>query len=161
VISAFCDWLGATALSQTFKDLTWFVPLVQTAHILCVAVVVTSTAMTDCKLLGIPVGRQSLAEMVADLMPWVWIALCVLLATGVLLTITEPSRELLNAAFRIKMLMVLGLAVMLRIIERGLRDSPDHWTRSRNRRHAARLVGAVSLLLAASIVVAGRWIAYI
>lgn len=161
MISAFCDWLVATSLSRTFQDLTWFVPLVQTVHILCIAVVLTLVAMTDLKMLGVRVGSQSLSEMVSHSMPWVWTALVVLLTTGILLTITEPARELLNNMFRIKMLMVLALVGVLKIIQSGLRNRPDYWSLSPRRRTAARAVGAASLILGVCIVIAGRWIAYV
>jgi uncharacterized membrane protein len=161
VISAFCDWLAATPISQTFQDLKWFVPLVQTVHILSIAVVVTAVAMTGSKLLGASIRAQSLAAMVSYFTPWVWIALATLLVTGILLTVTEPSRELLNLAFRVKMVMVLGLVGLLLIIQSRLRRDPEYWTQSPGRQVAARAIGALSLLLGVSIVVAGRWIAYV
>ncbi|MEP6546206.1 MAG: DUF6644 family protein [Gammaproteobacteria bacterium] len=151
----------ATSLSRTFQELTWFVPLVQSVHILCIAVVLTLVAMTDLKMLGVQVGSQSLSEMVSQSMPWVWTALVLLLTTGMLLTITEPARELLNNMFRIKMLMVLALVGVLKIIQSRLRDRPDYWSLSPRRRIAARVVGAASLILGVCIVIAGRWIAYV
>jgi hypothetical protein len=161
MISAFCDWLVATSISHTFQNWTWFVPTVQTVHILSIAVVLTAIGMSDLKLLGLPVGSQSLAEMISQSMPWVWTGLCILLATGVLLTITEPARELLNIAFRAKMLMVLALVATLSLIQSRLRGRPDYWTLSPRRRMAGRAVGAASLILGVCIVVAGRWIAYV
>ena len=161
MIPAFCDWLVATSISRQFQDWTWFVPLVQTVHILSIAVVLTLVAMTDLKMLGVRVGSQPLSEMVSHSMPWVWSALAALLTTGILLTITEPARELLNNVFRAKMLMVLALVGVLKIIQSGLRARPDYWTLSSGRRIAGRAVGAASLLLGVCIVVAGRWIAYV
>jgi uncharacterized membrane protein len=161
VIPQFCEWLSATPVSQTFQDLTWFVPLVQTIHILCIAVVMTSVGMLDFKLLGLAGRAQSLGAMVAKFMPWIWTALAILLITGVLLTITEPSRELMNLAFRAKMLMVLGMAAMLMAVQRCLRSDAHYWNVSLGRRTLARAIGAASLLLAVCIIVAGRWIAYI
>ncbi len=161
MIPAFCDWLAATSLSRTFQELTWFVPLVQTVHILCIAVLLTLVAMTDLKMLGLRVGSQSLSEMVSHSMPWVWAALAVLLTTGILLTITEPARELLNDVFRAKMLMVLALVGVLKIIQSGLRNRPDFWSLSSHRRIAGRALGAASLILGVCIVIAGRWIAYV
>jgi uncharacterized protein DUF6644 len=158
VISQFCKWLDATPVSQTFQSLVWFVPSVQTVHILSIAVVMTSVGMLAGKLAGITGRNQTLSAMVSSIMPWVWCALAVLLATGLLLTITEPSRELLNAAFRAKMLMVLAMAGILRLVQVRLRQDPDYWGR---RRAAAGGLGAASLLLAVTIIVAGRWIAYI
>ena len=136
----------------------WFVPTVQTVHILSIGVVMTSVGMLAGKLVGITGRHQTLAALVSSIMPWVWWALAVLLATGLLLTVTEPSRELLNAAFRAKMLMVLAMAGILRLVQVRLRQDPDYWGR---RRAAAGGLGAASLLLAVTIIVAGRWIAYI
>jgi cbb3-type cytochrome oxidase subunit 1 len=161
VIQQFCDWLAATPVSQTFQDLGWFVPLVQTLHILSIAVVMTSVGMLDFKLLGLAGRTQSLAEMVSNFMPWVWSALVIQLITGALLTITEPSRELMNLAFRLKMLMVLAVAAILLLIQGRLRRDAQYWGLSPGRRRAARVVGGSCLLLLVSIVVAGRWIAYI
>lgn len=160
MISAFCDWLAGTPLSRTFQEWTWFVPMVQTVHILCIAVVLTSIGMTALKLLGLPVSSQPFAQMISQSMPWVWTALCLLLATGVLLTVTEPARELLNIVFRVKMLMVLVLVAALSILQSGVRARPDYWTLSPRRRWAGRAVGAASLGLGVCIVIAGRWIAY-
>jgi hypothetical protein len=161
MISRLCDWLVATPISQAFQTLPWFVPLVQTVHILGIAVVVTSVGMTDFKLLGFPRNGQSLSAMVSQLMPWIWFALGVLLVTGTLLTITEPARELQNVAFRLKMLLILGLISILMIVRSGVRRDPEYWTGSPRRKSLARSIGAVSLLLVTSIVVAGRWIAYV
>jgi len=158
VISQFCKWLDATPLSQTFQSLGWFVPTVQTVHILSIAVVMTSVGMLAGKLVRITGRNQTLSAMVSNIMPWVWWALAALLTTGSLLTVTEPARELLNSAFRAKMLMVLALAGILRLIQVRLRQDPDYWGR---RRAAAGGLGAASLLLAVTIIVAGRWIAYI
>jgi len=41
----------------------------------------------------------------------------------ILLTITEPARELLNWAFRIKMLLVLALAGMLWMVQLRMRQT--------------------------------------
>ena len=90
-----------------------------------------------------------------------WTALVVLLTTGILLTITEPARELLNNMFRIKMVLVLALVGVLKIIQLGLRNRPDYWSLSPRRRIAGRAVGAASLILGVCIVIAGRWIAYV
>ena len=161
MIVQLCDWLEATPLSQTLQGLTWFVPLVQTIHILSIAVVMTSVGTLDFKLLGLAGRAEPLSVMVSTLMPWIWSALVMLLVSGALLTVTEPSRELMNAAFRVKMLMVLVIASMLLLLQRRLQRDPNYWGLSRHRRGAARAIGAGSLVLLVGIVVAGRWIAYI
>jgi uncharacterized membrane protein len=161
VIEQFCDWLSRTHVSVAFQSANWFVPLVQTVHIIAIAILLTSVYVVSFRLIGLTRGAQALATLTAKLTPWIWTALCVLLVTGILLTITEPARELLNWAFRVKMLMVLALAGMLRVVQLRMRQNPQYWTESPARRHAARAIGIVSVIVGASIVTAGRWIAYV
>jgi hypothetical protein len=161
VIEQFCDWLSKTNVSVAFQSADWFVPLVQTVHIIAIAILLTSVYVVSFRLMGLTRGAQPLATLSAKLTPWIWTALGVLLVSGTLLTITEPARELLNWAFRVKMLMVLALAGMLRLVQLRMRRNPEYWTESPARRHAARAIGIVSVMVGASIVTAGRWIAYV
>ena len=161
MIQEFCDWLSATALSVAFQTATWFVPAVQTVHIISIAILLTSVYVLSFRLIGVTHGAQPLAVVIAKSTPWIWTTLGVLLATGILLTITEPSRELLNWVFRVKMLMVAVLAAILFLVQTRLRGRPEYWTESPTRRRAARAIGVVAVLIGAGIVTAGRWIAYV
>jgi len=161
VIQEFCDWLSATKLSIALQSANWFVPSVQTVHILSIAILLTSVYVLSFRLIGFSRGAQPFAEVAARSAPWIWATLAVLLLTGALLTITEPARELLNWAFRIKMLLVLSLAGMVLLVQQCARRDPDYWSVSKVRRGAGRAIGVVALLLGAAIVTAGRWIAYV
>lgn len=157
----FCDWLSNTTVSTAFQTWTSFVPLVQTVHILGIGVLLIAAFTMSFRLLGLSHSPQSLAAMTQRAMPWAWGALVVLLCTGILLTITEPSRELLNIAFRAKMIMVLLLAAALFLHQSRVRDNPAYWTSSPGRRVSARVLGLTLLFLGTLIVIAGRWIAYV
>jgi hypothetical protein len=161
VIQEFCDWLSTTGVSVAFQTANWFVPTVQTVHIISIAILLTSVYVVSFRLIGVTRGRQPLAVLIAKSAPWVWTTLCVLLGTGILLTITEPSRELLNWVFRVKMLMVIALAGILLVVQIRMRRSPDYWTESPARRLVARAIGIAAVLIGAGIVTAGRWIAYV
>ena len=161
MVEQFCDWLSRTNISVAFQSANWFVPLVQTVHIIAIAILLTSVYVVSFRLIGITRSGQPLAVLAAKSTPWVWITLCVLLGTGMLLTITEPARELLNWAFRVKMLMVLALAAILLHVQIRLRRSPEYWTESPARRRAARGIGIAAVIIGAGIVTAGRWIAYV
>jgi uncharacterized membrane protein len=160
-MQAFSDWLGATSLSQLFADLSWFVPTVQTIHILAIAAVVTLLSMLNLRLLRVTRSGPSLQNLSAGYVPWVWRALVILLVSGILLTITEPSRELMNNAFRLKMLLVLILTVLTIVLRSTLRHDPEYWTSTPQRRLLGGTIAAVSLILCVSIVAAGRLIAYV
>jgi uncharacterized membrane protein SirB2 len=157
MIESFCNWLSNTSLSLTIQTVMWIIPAVQTVHILCVAIVMSSMAMLDLRLIGIAGRRRSIAQMVSRLVPWVWGALPVLLTSGIVLIVGEPSRELLNPYFRAKMAMLATVIVITLLVQRQNRKDANYWE---GRRTAARWTGLASLVLWVGIVTAGRWIAY-
>jgi len=160
------DWLEQTALHTIFADTTrletWLIiPLSQTIHILGVAIVMTAIGMLNLQLLGVRVTKQSFAELSAGWMPWIWSALAVLFVTGAIQTIAEPTRELMNNTFRIKIVMLL-IAVAITVLYRTqVQKDPDYWQRSGERRTAAFALASLSLVLWLGIVAAGRLVAYV
>ncbi len=154
MIENFCTWLAATALSRTLAPLEWLVPIVQTVHILGIAVTLTALVMLDFRLLGWARRGPPTQEFSARILPALWVALLVLLMTGALLTVIEPKRELLSNVFRVKMLLVVALAASSVTMGRTLaRDgSGSTWLKP---------VAAINLVLLVAIVAAGRFIAYV
>jgi uncharacterized membrane protein SirB2 len=157
MIEQFCDWLSNTPVSLTIQTVTWIIPAVQTVHILCVALVMSSVAMLDLRLMGVAGLRQPVSRTVVRFLPWVWGVLPILLATGAILIIGEPSRELLNPYFRAKMAMLAAVVVVTFIIQRKNNRDATYWE---TRKATSLFTGVVSLLLWVGIVSAGRWIAY-
>jgi hypothetical protein len=157
MIQSFCDWLSNTSVSLTIQTVMWIIPAVQTIHILCVAIVMSCMAMLDLRLIGIAGKRQPISQMVSWFVPWVWGALPVLLTTGVILIIGEPSRELLNPYFRAKMAMLAIVILITILVQRQNNKDATFWE---SRRAVASFAGFASLLLWVGIITAGRWIAY-
>jgi hypothetical protein len=104
---------------------------------------------------------QSIAALSHRFLPWIWYVILVLLVTGSLLVIGEPTRSVTNPAFALKMAMLITVSVLTLLIERPLRKDPSYWEASGGRRATVILLAIVSLLLWSAIVFAGRWIAYI
>ena len=159
VIEEFCDWLSMTGISVAFQSAKWFVPLVQTVHIIAIAILLTTVYVISFRLMGLTRGTRPVPVIMGKSTPWIWAALGVLLLTGALLTITEPARELLNWVFRIKMLLVLALAAVLAWLQMRMRAHPDDWSQAP--RLQSRVVGFLCVLIGAAIITAGRWIAYV
>jgi hypothetical protein len=162
VLNHLIHWLAATSASEFIQRIFWIVPAVQIVHILAIAVVLSSMAIFDLRLLGIAGTRNSIAALSLRFMPWLWVALSVLLISGSILIVGEPQRSLGNVFFQLKMSMLataiivtIGFQVLLkRDLARGASDlRPEHCT-------AAKVTGLVSLLLWVGIVAAGRLIAY-
>jgi hypothetical protein len=159
-LDAFCNWLGATALSQTFQTVSWIVPAVQTVHILAVAAVVSSALMLNLRLLGVGLD-QPLAAVTRRFLPFIWWPLPILLLTGAVLITAEPARSLENPVFLLKMGLLLAAAAVTLVCQIPLRGNPQFWEVSSGRRRTAQLIAVASMPLWVAIICAGRWIAYV
>ncbi len=156
----FCEWLASTPASSTIQDVTWIIPLTQTVHIVCIALLIGSAVMLDLRLFGIAGRGDSIAEAAKRFLPWIWWTLPIFLVTGMILTVGEPSRELENATFVKKMILLACAIVVTGILQATLRRDPTFWETSSARTISVKALALVSLALFISIVFAGRLIAY-
>jgi hypothetical protein len=161
MLQIFSKWLGATAASAVIQNVSWIIPLVQTIHILAIAIVLSSVAMLDLRLLGLAGKRVTISGMAERFLPWIWGALAVLALTGAILITGEPDRSLLNPAFQIKMALVVSAIVITLIFQRTVRRNAAFWDLSPARRRSARLTALISLAIWLAIAICGRLIAYV
>jgi hypothetical protein len=160
-LHSLAEWLAATAVSNTIQNVSWIIPTVQTVHIVCVAIVISATFLVSLRILGVFDRAQPIAALSSRFLPWIWYALVVLLVSGSILIVGEPSRSLTNPAFALKMVMLLVVAGLTAILQRPLAREAGFWDASPPRRALARSIAVLSLTLWSCIVFAGRWIAYV
>lgn len=98
--------------------------------------------------------------MINTLVPTMYGALGVLLATGVLQTVAEPRRQFSASAFWWKMVMLLCVATLTLWFARAVRRNVARWDAAETRPKSGRVFAVVSLALWAGIIVCGRFIAY-
>ena len=160
-LDAFCQRLSESAVSQAIQTTEWVIPAVQTVHILAVAAVISSILLVNLRLIGVKDRNQPLATVTARYLPIVWYGLPILLATGAILIIAEPSRSLQNSVFVVKMMLVVLAAALTLACQIPLGRDDRFWDCSSSRRRLAGLMACLSMPLWIAIVFAGRWIAYV
>jgi hypothetical protein len=160
MLQNFAHWLATTPPSRFIQDVLWIIPVVQTVHILAIAVVLSSVAMIELRLFGL-VGRSTpVAQTAARSLPWLWWGTLALAITGLILITGEPGRALTNPAFQLKMaLLLIAMGVTL-AFHRSVRKSAALWSEPARSLRALRAAALATLLLWFSVAVAGRWIAY-
>jgi len=150
------DWQFALWLQSHF----YAIPGFQTLHILAIAMLFGSTLMLNLKVLGVNGKDQTMAATLSRYQPWIRASLLVLVASGIILLISEPVRNMVNPIFWLKMSALLVTVVVGLLYQRGLRARMDQWEVSPGG-HGMLRVGAVALILLWLVVmVGGRWIAY-
>ena len=159
-LHAFCQWLADTPLSLTIQNVTWIIPTVQSVHIVSIAIVISSVFMVDLRLLGVIGRARPAAAYAARYLPWIWYTLIVLLISGVILIIGEPSRSLENPTYQEKMALLIAAIAVTFVYHRPLLKEPAYWELSDRRKAISKVIAVLSLCLWVAIVFAGRWIAY-
>jgi hypothetical protein len=156
-MAQFAQWLSATPLSLAVQKYEWLTPLLQTIHILAIAMVLPSAFMIGLRTLGVA-ASQSVAAVAHRFVPWIWTGLALLTCSGIVLIIGEPQRALVNPAFQIKMLLVLLAAALTYGFQVSLQTGIVREQRQIGPMMIGFAVGA--LLLWCAIAFAGRLIAY-
>jgi hypothetical protein len=160
-VAQFSDWLSQTPVSITFQSVEWIIPMVQSVHIIAIAIVMSSVVMVDLRLMGVMGRTQSISGLNRRFLPWVWWSLLVLLVTGAVLITAEPRRDLLNPVFQAKMaLLVVAMAVTV-VFQTTVARNMEIWDRSPQKRTGAWVTAVLSLLVWTAIIGCGRWIAYV
>ena len=159
-MTALTEWLSQTSISLAIQTHDWVIPTVQSVHIVAIGVVLASVFMIDLRILGLAGRDQSLTETTGRFGPWLSGALCVLLATGVLMVIGEPARELLAFSFWLKMFLVAVGTVTAAVFQISLRRNEIEWEESVAKRRATKWLALATLLIWVCIVILGRLIAY-
>lgn len=153
------DRLAATPLSLFEQNNAWVIPALQSVHILGIAVVIGSIGILELRAFGLAGRSQSASAMTRRFLPWLWSALAVMLASGVLMVVGEPVRALLNPTFQVKMLLLIP-AVIISLLAAQAVNASDAPPGARPPGRASLLL-TLALLLWVTITVAGRWIAYL
>jgi len=149
------EWIYATALSCAIRDNSWVVPVVQSIHIIAIAVVMGCALVTELRIVGIVAPDESMQVVARRYLPWMWCALAVLLGTGVVMILGEPDRTLSNVTFWIKMALVsTGVLASLALRKPLLRPS------SPAGKGPTKVLAWTLLALWVVVIFCGRWIAY-
>lgn len=97
------------------RNIPGFPPIIQTVHILGIAVVMGSVVILDLRILGLAVPSQKISEMTRRLMPWLWWALASNFVSGSFFLFARPNRYFNNPVFGWKMSFLIP-AILITLV---------------------------------------------
>ncbi len=110
------EWCGNTWLGTTVRDTVWAFPLIETFHLLALAVLLGSVLMVNLRVFGVGKKYVPAAQMARQMEPWMLVSIGVLIASGIPMAFSEPIKCFESISFPIKMgLILLGIASQLTI----------------------------------------------
>src|SRR6266699_3008999 len=105
-IPAFCAWLENSAWATAIHQSLWLFPMVETAHLFGIILLVGATSALDLRLIGLTMKEEPVSRIAGRLLPWAWAGLTIQVMTGICLFASEATRCWENKAFRIKMVLL-------------------------------------------------------
>jgi hypothetical protein len=150
------QWFDATWISTTIRNSTYIFPIVEVFHLFGLTLLLGTLTITDLRMLGIGMRRQSIATVATQLAPYTVWAAVLTIVTGILLFLSEAMKCYANAAFPWKMWFLLAgillyLFLQRRITAPGSRVSPG----------VLKVVAVLSLFFWYGVAIAGRAIAFV
>ena len=110
--TALADAIAGSFLQEAalfmLQNIPGFPPIIQTVHILGIAVVMGSAVLLNLRMLGLVVPSHSISEMTSRVMPWFWWALASNAFSGSFFVFGRPNRYFSNPVFTWKMSFLLA-----------------------------------------------------
>lgn len=152
----FFQWCEGSFIGHGIRSSQWLFPVIESVHLLGLAMIGGAVLIVDLRLLGLGLTRQPVAQVARDARPWLIGSLLVMLVTGILLFLSESVKCYYSPAFWFKM-SSLSLAILFTFTVRRMVTMAEEvrvgpiW---------GRLVALVSLTLWSGVGAGGRWIGF-
>jgi hypothetical protein len=157
---AIAELLNDSALSGWLRTSLKAMPIVNALHVMSIVTVFGTIFLVDLRLLGYPNIQRSFSRLHHELLRWTWGAFGVAAVTGVLLLMVNAVTYYRNTAFWLKMLVILLAGINMLVFERVTAKSVASWDRGVPTPTAARVAGALSIVLWVTVIFLGRWIGF-
>lgn len=154
------EWLHGTSVAVSIRDGLYLFPVLESIHVVGLALVFGTIAILDLRLLGVASTERPVSQLMTDLLKWTWAAFVLTAITGGLMFSTNAIVYFHNTFFRIKMLLLVLAAVNMLVFELTARKTLAQWDRAASTPRAAKIVATVSLVIWVGVIAAGRVIGF-
>lgn len=148
------EWCEATALGVAVKESVWLFPVVEAVHLLALSLLGGALLVVDLRMLGAGLTGTPTAMLARQVRPWLTASVAVLIATGIVLFVSEALKCYYSTPFWVKILTLPVALVFTYAVRQRVAESE---TTSRG---TAALTGAASIVLWVTVAAAGRWIGF-
>jgi hypothetical protein len=156
MLLSFFESCEASAVGTAIRESIWLFPVIETVHLLALAVIGGAVILVDLRLLGQGLRDVPVAQLARQAHPWFLGSLAAIVVSGVLLFLSEAMKCYANPAFWTKMAFLaaaVAFACTLRHPRALASLGPDAGVRPR-------VLAAVSLVLWSGVGLGGRFIGF-
>ncbi len=151
-------WLRDTAIGEFVRNSTWAFPFLQSLHFIGMALLIGIVGAIDLRVLGL--ARSVPLAPLHRLLPLAFIGFGLNLLTGIFFFCHDPWVYAFNAAFRLKMLLIVVAGLNALWFRLGVFLDLETWGAGIEASRLAQVISALSLLIWIAVITAGRYIAF-
>lgn len=152
------DAIQASALAQALRSSHVLFGAVATVHLIGVAVLFGSIVVLDLRLLGLS-RNLSVRRLTAHILPWTLLSFCLIVPSGLLMFLARAGGLIASGLFLLKMTLIMLGGVNAAVYYTGAYTRSSEWDTERMPPPAARIAGALSLLIWGSVLTCGSMLA--
>ena len=158
--SAFIQALQHSAFSEWMRGSLKALPIIESVHVMAVAVVFGTILLVDLRLMGLRDTNRPFTRVLRELVRWTCLGFGVAVVTGALLFIPNAQTYARNTAFFLKFGALLLAGVNMAVFEFTTLRRVAEWDTAVPSPRAARVAGLLSVLIWTCVIVFGRWIGF-
>ena len=159
-VPSFLSWLQGTGLAARIRDSLFVFPLLESAHVIGLAVVFGTIAVIDLRLLGVASTERSFQRIASDVLKWTWAAFALTAVTGSLMFMTNAVVYFHNVSFRTKIALLALAGVNMLVFELTAGRTISRWDQAPEAPPIGRAVATLSLVIWVAVIFAGRIIGF-
>jgi hypothetical protein len=159
-ITSLLKWIEASVLAARIRGSFFLFPLLESAHVLGLALVFGTITIIDLRLLGIASRERSFQRMASDILKWTWAAFALTALTGALMFTTNAQVYYHNFFFRTKMALLLLAGINMAVFELTAGRTIHRWDKSPSAPAPGKAVAVLSIVMWIAIIFMGRIIGF-
>lgn len=152
--------IEGSAVGEWMRTSLKAMPVVESIHVMAVAVVFGSIFIVDARLLGLLDKRRAYGQVSSELLPWTWGAFVVAAVTGLLMFAANATTYYVNTPFLLKMLALVAAGLNMAVFQLFTGRHAPEWEHARSAPLAGRIAAGLSIAIWTSVIFLGRWIGF-
>jgi hypothetical protein len=149
----FCEafeWIERSPAGEFMRSSRVVFPIVESVHLIGMALFVGTLLLIDMGLLGLAMRRQPIHQVAAALAPYTWSGFASLIITGPFMFSAQAAKWHDNPIFWIKMMLLILATVLQLSVKRRISTGKP-----------AKTIGAISLILWISTALSAKMMEFV
>jgi hypothetical protein len=159
-VPAVIHWLQNSDIGTGIRESIWLFPMVETTHVLALALSVGVLIWFDLRVMGWGMKHQPVSQVHKQVMPLATFGFIVMAISGVLLFWSEAEKCYSSWFFRAKVIFLVLACINAGIFELATKKTIEEWDKYPIPPMRARMAGLISIISWAAVIIAGRATAY-